>query len=464
MLAEIDLLVHDGLVVTEDERQPVIEHGAVAVDAGRIIAVGPSVELAQRYVARKSISARNKAVMPGLIDTHHHFLQNFHKGTRDDLSLLDWIDRVSVPRIKVAVQGYLAGDYGIQQHASRLGCVDAIRAGITTILNMEWATHPSVVDVFEQAGIRVVHTLTMTDQWISPEVLLPHDRLLSLAEQLRERCRGSVNGRVSFCYGLACPNSCSVGLIKEVRALADRHQVPIHIHIAETQYEWDNIGKLFGATPTGHLHNLGLLGPDVLGAHCIWLSDDDIELFRKTGTKVAHNPECNMKIADGIAPIAKMLEAGLVVSLGTDSCSVNDNMDMFEAARTAGYLQKVTTMNPATLPAPVTLRMATLGGAEALGLAREIGSLEVGKKADLLIVDLTPTHMRPINRIENSLVYCASAQDIETVICDGQIVMEDHQITTLDEEQWVGDAVAYAYRKFSEAGIALPAYFDLQRD
>jgi 5-methylthioadenosine/S-adenosylhomocysteine deaminase len=461
---EIDLLVYDGLVVTEDERQPVIEHGAVAVDGGRIIAVGSSAELTQRYIARKNIAARNKAVMPGLIDTHHHFLQNFHKGTRDDLALLDWIDQVSVPRIKVAVQGYLAGDYSIQQHASRLGCVDAIRSGITTILNMEWATHPSVVDVFEQAGIRVVHTITMTDQWISPEVLLPHDRLLYLAEQLRERCHGSVNGRVSFRYGLACPNSCSVDLIKEVRALADRHQVPIHIHIAETKYEWDNIGALFGTTPTGHLHNLGLLGPDVLGAHCIWLSDDDIELFRKTGTKVSHNPECNMKIADGIAPIVKMLEAGLVVSLGTDSCSVNDNMDMFEAARTAGYLQKVTTMNPAALPAPVTLRMATLGGAEALGMEHEIGSLEAGKKADLLVVDLTPAHMRPINRIENSLVYCASAQDIETVICDGRIVMENRQIITLDEEQWVSDAVALAYRKFSEAGIALPAYFDLQRD
>jgi 5-methylthioadenosine/S-adenosylhomocysteine deaminase len=462
VLTEIDLLVQGGLIVTEDERQPVIENGAVAVDAGRILAVGPAPEVSAAYVAAKTIDARRKAVMPGLIDTHHHFLQNFHKGTRDDLALLDWIDQVSVPRIKVAVQGYLAGDYGIQQHASRLGCVDAIRSGITTILNMEWATHPSVVDVFEQAGIRVVHTITMTDQWISPEVLLSHDRLVSLAEELRERCAGSADGRVSFRYGLACPNSCSVGLIKEVRALADKNQVPIHIHIAETQYEWDNIGRLFGATPTGHLHNLGLLGPDVLGAHCIWLNDADIELFARTGTKVAHNPECNMKIADGIAPIGKFLDAGIVVSLGTDSCSVNDNMDMFEAARTAGFLQKVSTMNPAALPAPITLRMATLGGAEALGMEREIGSLEVGKKADLLVIDLSATHMRPINRIENSLVYCAGRQDIETVICDGRVVMENRHITVLDEEAWAGEAVAYACRKFAEAGIELPAYFDLQ--
>ncbi len=460
-MLEADILVTGGLVVTLDQRQPVIQAGAVAIQGGRIVAIGPSGEVAERYSALKTLDARGKAVMPGLVDTHHHFLQNFHKGTRDDLTLLDWIDQVSVPRIKVAVQGYLRGEYDLQRHASRLGCADAIRAGITTILNMEWATHPSVVDVFEQAGIRVVHTITMTDQWISPEVLMPTDRLVALSHELRERCQSSANGRVSFRYGLACPNSCSVPLIKQVRAMADQYGVPIHIHIAETKYEWDNIHNLFGASPTGHLHNLGLLGPDVLGAHCIWLSDEDIELFRQTGTKVAHNPECNMKIADGIAPIAKFLDAGVVVSLGTDSCAVNDNMDMFEAMRTAAFLQKVSTMNPQVLPAERTLHMATLGGAQALGMASEIGSLEVGKKADLIVVDLTASHMRPVNKIENSLVYCASSHDVETVVCDGRMVMENGHIATFDEETWVSGAVDYAYRSFRANGIELPDYFRL---
>jgi 5-methylthioadenosine/S-adenosylhomocysteine deaminase len=458
---DVDLLVTGGLVVTLDERQPVVEAGAVAIQDGRILAVGPAAEVAACYTAAKVLDARGKAVLPGLIDTHHHFLQNFHKGTRDDLTLLDWIDRVSVPRIKVAVQDYLRGTYDLQLHASRLGCANAIRAGITTILNMEWATHPSVVDVFEQAGIRVVHTLTMTDQWISPEVILPPDRLLALADQLRERCQSSSGGRVSFRYGLACPNSCSSPLITQVRGLADRTGVPITIHIAETKYEWDNIHALFGVSPTRHLQNLGLLGPDVLGAHCIWLSDEDIELFRQTGTKVAHNPECNMKIADGIAPITKFLDAGIVVSLGTDSCAVNDNMDMFEAMRTAAFLQKVTTMNPQVLPAGQTLQMATLGGAQALGMEREVGSLEVGKKADLILVDLTASHMRPVNRIENSLVYCASSHDVESVICDGRLIMEKRRITGFDEEAWVGGAVDYAFERFRTEGIELPDYFRL---
>jgi 5-methylthioadenosine/S-adenosylhomocysteine deaminase len=463
-MPEISLLVTGGLVITMDARQPVVENGAVAVDGGRILAVGPSADLAARYTAKKIVDARRMAVMPGFVDSHHHFLQNFHKGTRDDLALLDWIDNVSVPRIRAAVQDYMRGRYDIQLHASRLGCTDAIRAGITTILNMEWATHPSVVDVFEQAGIRVVHTITMSDQWISPTVLLPHDRLMALADQLLERTRGSEDGRVTFRYGLACPNSCSPGLIREVRVLADKNQVPIHIHIAETQYEWDNIQKLYGKTPTGHLHDLGLLGPDVLGAHCIWLSDEDVELFAKTGTKVAHNPECNMKIADGIAPIVKFAKAGVVVSLGTDSCAVNDNMDMFEAMRTAAFLQKVTAMEPTVLPAPQVLRMATLGGAEALGMEKEIGSLEAGKKADLILVDLTASHMRPINKIENSLVYCANAGDVATVICDGRVVMENRVIKTFDQEEWVSNAVEYAYRRFREEGIELPNYFCLKGD
>jgi len=459
-VAEIDLLVLGRLVVTLDDDRPLIEHGAIAIDAGRIVAIGPRAEVEPRYQARKVIDGAGKAVMPGLIDTHHHFLQNFHKGARDDLSLLDWIDQVSVPRIKVAVQDYLRGTHAAQIHSSRLGCVDAIRAGITTILNMEWATDPCVIGVFEQAGIRVVHTLTMTDQWISPDVLLPHATLYRLADGLRERCAGSAGGRVTFRYGLACPNSCSVELIREVRRRADREGIAIHIHIAETEYERRNIASLFGVTPAQHLNNLGLLGPDVLGAHCIWLSDEDIDLFARTGTKVAHNPECNMKIADGVAPIRKMLDAGVVVSLGTDSCAVNDNMDMFEAMRSAAFLQKVTTMDPRVLPAPVTLRMATLGGAQALGMEREIGSLVCGKKADLILVDLTAASMRPINRIENSLVYCASSHDVVTVICDGRVVMEDRRIRTLDEEAWVGAAVSYAQARFTEAGIDLPAYFN----
>lgn len=463
--AEVDILIRNGVVLTLDAKRTVLYDGAVAVAGGRIVAVGPTADVASRYQGKKTLEARHKAVMPGLVDTHHHFLQNFLKGSRDDLALADWIDQVSAPRIVLAVQDYLRGEYGLEYHATRLGCVEALKSGITCILNMEWATHPKVIDAYEEAGIRAVHTLTLTDydQWKRPGMILPMDKAFPLADQLIARCRASQGGRVTFRYGLACPNSCTTDLFREARALATHHRVGIHVHIAETRFEWDNIHNLYGKTPVRYLHDIGLLGPDVLGAHCIWLSDEDIQILKDTGTSVAHNPECNMKVADGVARIADMLAAGVVVSLGTDSCAVNDNMDMFEAMRIAAFLQKVTRMDPAVVPADEVLAMATIGGARALNLEHEIGSLEVGKKADIILVDLSQPHMRPINNIANNLVYAASAaRDVETVIVDGALVVENHRLLTLDEEVVVNQAEEYAFTRFEQAGLTVPPYHRVQ--
>jgi len=462
---EVDILVHNGVVVTVDGDRRILYDGAIAVQQGRIAAIGPTDQIRAAYSGQQTIDAKHRAVLPGFVDTHHHFLQNLLKGTPDDLELLDWIENVSSPRIIAAVQGYLTGDFGLQLHSSRLGCVEALRSGITCILNMEWATPPEVVDIFEEMGLRVVQTLTLTDvdQWNQAGMLLPDDVAWNLADQLIERCRRSAGGRVSFRYGLACPNSCSSEQIRKARALATQNGVGIHIHIAETEFEWDNIHRLYGKTPTRYLYDLGLLGPDVLGAHCIWLSDDDIQLLRESGTSVAHNPECNMKVADGIAPIVKMLDAGVTVSLGTDSCAVNDNMDMFEAMRVAAVLQKVNQMDAAAVSAYQVLEMATIGGARALGMGDEIGSLEVGKRADLIVVDLTGVHMRPINQIVNNLVYCASAaSDVETVIVDGKVLVQDRKLLCCDEQEVVAGAEAYAVERFARAGLGIPPYYQHQ--
>ncbi|MFC2030275.1 amidohydrolase family protein [Chloroflexota bacterium] len=462
--AKVDILIQHGVVVTVDEARTILYDGALAIDDGRIVALGPTDQVAGAYDAHKTIDARHRVVMPGLIDTHHHFLQNYMKGTPDDLELVEWVQQISSPRIVLAVQGYLNGEFGLQIHSSRLGCVEALRSGITCLLNMEWATPPEVVDVFEEMGLRVVQTLTLTDvdQWSAEGMLLPDAVVWDLADQLIDRCRTSKGGRVSFRYGLACPNSCSSGLFQKARALATENEVGLHIHIAETQFEWDNIHNLYGTTPTRYLYELGLLGPDVLGAHCIWLSDEDILLLKETGTAVAHNPECNMKVADGIAPIAKMLAAGVTVSLGTDSCAVNDNMDMFEAMRVAAFLQKVNQMDAAVISAYQVLEMATIGGARALGIDQELGSLEVGKKADVILVDLTQPHMRPINNIANNLVYCASAaSDVETVIVDGVVVVENRKLLGCDEQKVIAEAEEYAVKRFSEAGLQISPYYAL---
>ena len=457
---QIDILVRDTVVITGNAEGDIFYDGAVAIDGRDIIAVGPTDEITDRYVGRETLGARNRAAMPGLVDTHHHFLQNFLKGARDDLALEDWIAEVSSPRIITAVQDYLEGRPGLQWHATRLGCVEALRSGITCILNMEWATPPDVVDVYEEMGIRAVHALTLTDvdQWQECGMLLPWHEAMDLADRLIDRCRSS--RLVSFCYGLACPNSCSQELFREVRQRADEDGSRIHVHLAETEFEWHNIRNLYDTTPVGYLNEIGFLGPDVLGAHCIWLSDDDIQALRDTGTAVSHNPECNMKVADGIAPVAKMLQAGVTVSLGTDSCAVNDNMDMFEAMRVAAFLQKVTTMDPATVPAAQAFAMGTIGGAQALGLADRIGSLEPGKRADLILVDLSQPHMRPINNILNNIVYAASAaSDVETVIVDGQIVVKDRQLSCCNEQAVIAEAEAFAMERFARAGLGIPPYY-----
>jgi 5-methylthioadenosine/S-adenosylhomocysteine deaminase len=292
-------------------------------------------------------------------------------------------------------------------------------------------------------------------------MLLATDAVLDLADHLIARCRQSEGDRITFRYGPACENSVSADLFREVRRLADENRVGIHVHIAESQFGWDNIQNLHGKTPVRYLYDLGLLGPDVLGAHCIWLSEDDIHLLNETGTSVSYNPECHMKLSLGIAPVTTMLDAGVTVSLGTDTCAVNDNMDLFEAMRVGAFLQKLSTMDPAVLPAYEALELGTIGGARALGMADRIGSLEVGKRADIILVDLGRIHMRPINNLVNNLVYCASAaSDVDTVIVDGRPLVRAGRLLVWDERKVVAEAEAYTQHRFAQAGLNWSPFYN----
>ncbi len=459
---QVDLLIKNGAVVTMNPGRDLLYGGALAVDAGRIVAVGPTAELAPRFAARRTIDARGKAVLPGLIDTHHHCLQNLLKGSRDDLPFTTWIEQVSSPLIALAVRDYKDGDCELQRQATRLACAEALLSGITCLVNMEWATAPELAGVYEEAGIRAVHVLTLTDvdQWASPGMLLGIDATLELAERWIARCRVSAGGRVQFRYGPACENSVSAGLFRDVRRLATQHGVGIHLHLAESEFGWYNVGAAHGTTPVRYVYDQGLLGPDVLAAHCIWLANDDLTLLAETGTSVSYNPECHMKLALGTSPVARLLQAGVTVSLGTDTCAVNDDMDLFAAMRTGAFQQKMATMDPAVLPANTVLEMATLGGARALGLAADIGSLEPGKKADLIVVDLGRIHLRPINHLVNNLVYCASAaHDVETVVVDGRVVVDERRLVPWDAEAVVTEAEGYAQRRFRQAGLPISPFY-----
>ena len=471
--SEVDLLIRHGVTIPMvgvkdispglpmDAARGIIFDGAVAINNGRIIAVGTTDELSAQYTGKRSIDARHHAVLPGLVDTHHHFLQNFLKGSRDDLPFPAWIQQVSAPLIKLAVDDYRDGHSDLQRHATRLGCIEALKSGITTILNMEWATHPAIIDVYEETGIRAVHTLTLTDvdHWQIAGMLLPMAVIWDLAEQLLARCHTSTGGRVTFRYGPACENSASAALLSAVRERADATGAGIHIHIAESKSGWDNIHRNHCASPVAYLHGLGFLGPDVLGAHCIWLSEDDRHILADTGTAVSYTPKCHMKLALGVAPVVRLLTEGVRVAFGTDTCAVNDSMDMFEEMRSGLFLQRIANMDAFALSAYQALEMATLGGARALGMADEIGSLEPGKKADIILVNLDAVHLRPINDIVNNLVYAGHASDVETVLVDGRVVVEKSHLCGLDEIAAVAGAEEYAQQRFKQAGIRVSPYW-----
>jgi 5-methylthioadenosine/S-adenosylhomocysteine deaminase len=213
----------------------------------------------------------------------------------------------------------------------------------------------------------------------------------------------------------------------------------ITIHVAETKNERDLIKKETGELPVDYLNTIGFLGEEVSAVHCVWVSDREIDLLKKTGTKVSHNPESNMKLGSGVAPVPSMLRKGITVSLGTDGCASNDNLDMFEEMRTAAFLHKVANLNASVISALDVLKMATISGAKSLGLEKQVGSLEAGKKADLILVNLESAHMRPVNDVISTLVYCANAGDVETVIVDGKIVVQDDRVNFVDEKELILD-------------------------
>ncbi len=459
-MEEIDIIISHGLIITMKDEDDILYDGAVAVKGNTIVGIGSSKEILKRYSAKRIISAEGKAVLPGFFNTHHHILQNLLKGDYEDLSFPEWIDNVSAPRITMVNEDYLANNYLIHYHAHRLAVTESLLGGITTLVNMEWAPHPAVLDVIERGGIRCVTAPTFTDidRWNNPGMLLPLDRNVDLADKLIDRCRYS-DGRLMFRYGLACPNSCSAELIQEIKMRAGERNVGITMHMAESEPEKAAMQEKFGTSTIGYLNSLGLLGPEVLGVHCIYVNDEDIKIIRDTGMSVSYCPESHMKLGLGTAPIIEMLNYDIPVSLGTDG-AVNDNMDMLEAARCAVFIQRIYHKEPGVISAYQALEMITKEGARSLGLEKTLGTLETGKLADIVLLDISGIHIRPINHIINNLVYAAFAEkDVDTVLCDGKIVVENGKPVALDPARVINEGEAYLIPRLKERGLNISPWY-----
>jgi 5-methylthioadenosine/S-adenosylhomocysteine deaminase len=421
-----DLLITNGLVLTMDSRQRMIPAGAVAIQADRIAAVGPADELAAIQPGRV-LDARGGIIMPGLVNTHTHAAMTLFRGLADDLPLMSWLDEHIFP-------AEAAMDAGKVHAGALLACAEMIMSGTTTFCDM-YLFEEEVARAAQTAGMRAVVGEVLFD-FPSPNYGSP-DQGLAYTETLIEAFRG--DALITIAVEPHSPYLCAPAVLTRAFALAGEHGLPLVIHLAETAGEVATIRERYGRTPVGHLEELGILAPNVLACHCVALSQHDIELLRRREVKVSHNPESNMKLASGIAPVPRLLEAGVCVGLGTDGAASNNNLDLFLEMDTAAKLHKVQRLDPTVLDAGTVLRMATIDGARALGLGDRIGSLEPGKQADVIVLDTRKPHLVPMHHPVSQLVYAARGSDVAAAVINGRVVMENGCILSFDVGQAMDD-------------------------
>ncbi|MDI6820394.1 MAG: amidohydrolase family protein [Candidatus Hodarchaeaceae archaeon] len=419
-----DILLRDGYIITMDAQRRVFKLGSVAIEGDRISAVGKEV----RERADVVIDASGKAVLPGTINAHTHLSMTLLRGVADDMPLMEWLENKIWPiERNLKGQDCYAG--------AMLGCLEMIKSG-TTCFADQYFFMKDVANAVEEAGIRGVLSYGIIER-DDPE---RRKSELQAGEKLVKECHGTANGRILTMFGPHASYTCSPECLMQVKELAKKYKVGIHTHISESQDEVERVTKKYGRRPVEHLDAIGFLGPEVLAAHCVWLTEQEISILRERGVKPVHSPVSNMKTASGVAPVPEMLAAGIPVALGTDGAASNNALDMFNEMKFAALLNKVHKLDPTAVPAQAVLEMATINGAIALGLQDEIGSLEVGKKADVLLVDLKKPHFVPLYNVVSHLVYNAVGSDVDTVIVDGEVVMREREVLTVDEDKVLEEA------------------------
>lgn len=418
-----DILIINGLVLTMNSREQKFDPGFVAIKDDRIISLGPMANLSSPDMSEKIIDVHGGIVMPGLINAHTHAAMTCFRGLADDLPLMTWLNEHIFP----AEAGL---DHDKVFYGALLACAEMILSGTTCFSDM-YLFEDAVAMAAKKAGIRAVVGEVLYD-FPSPNYG-PIEKGFEYTEMLIEKWKD--DPLVTIAVEPHSPYLCSPDLLKKASNLALYNHIPLIIHLSETESEVNQIQDRYGKTPVRHMADLGVLTPNLLACHCVVLTDEDMDLLGQFDVKVAHNPESNMKLASGVAPIPKLLEKGVCVSIGTDGCASNNNLDMFLEMDTAAKLHKVSTGDPTVMDAKTVLKMCTIDSARALGLSDSIGSLEPGKKADLIVIDTKKPHLTPMYHPESHLVYAARGSDVDSVIINGKIVMENRKILFMDIEK-----------------------------
>lgn len=421
------LLIQGAQLVTMNEAQDVLT-GDLLIENHVIARIGQDLSDVQ---ADRVIDARGKVLLPGFIQTHVHLCQTLFRGRADDLELLDWLQQRIWPL-------EAAHDEESVYYSAMLGIGELISSGTTTLLDMETVHHTdSAFRAMAETGIRAVSGKVMMDHGSEVPQALQEDTTHSLEESVRllEKWNGYDGDRLQYAF---CPRfvvSCTEDLLIGVRDLSERYNVRVHTHASENRGEIEVVENERGMRNIVYLDHLGLAKPNLILAHCVWLDEQEKEIIRKRGVKMTHCPGSNLKLASGIAEVPDMLSRHVPVGLGADGAPCNNNLDMFQEMRLAALIQKPI-HGPTAMDARTVLRMATMGGAEVLGMEKEIGSLEVGKKADLVLLDLYDFHTFPSHEVDvySRIVYSAARGNVDTVIIDGQVVMENRLMRTLDRD------------------------------
>jgi len=440
---KVDLLVSGGTLVTMDGERHLIEDGAIAVNGDAIVAVGTRAEIEAKYAATQTISAKGKLVLPGFVNGHTHAAMNLFRGLHDDVTLDEWLRKYIFPaEAKNVTEDFV-------RWGTRLAAAEMIRGGVTTFADMYYF-EDAVAEETKAAGMRGVLGETFIDFPVPDNKT--EAAMLAYTEKFLQRWQGD-----PLITAAPAPHSiytCSQKTLQDAAGLARKYKAPILIHVAEMKKELDDSRAQNGTTPVQYLNRIGILGPDVIAAHCIFVDETDQKILAEKHVGCVHNPSSNMMLASGVSPVAKLRGAGVAVGLGTDgTAGSNNDLDLMEEMDLAAKLAKITNMDPRAMDAKSVVEMATIEGAKALHLEKQIGSLETGKKADLILIALDAPHAVPVYDVYAQLAYALKGSDVETVLIGGRVVMRDRKLLTVNEAEAIAKAREYKTKVAASLGM-----------
>ncbi|GAA6324948.1 amidohydrolase [Fusobacterium ulcerans] len=447
------ILIKNGYVISMNKNREIFKNGSVLIEDDKIKAVG-KVEPSLVNADAEIYDVQGKIILPGLVNTHVHLSQQLGRGVADDVVLLTWL--------RERVWPYESSfNYEDSLISSTACCVELIKTGVTTFLEAGGQYVDAMAEAVEKCGLRACLSKSTMDEGegLPKAWQKTTQEELDFQEELFKKYNDTADGRIKIWFGLRTIFNNSDELIKGTKTLADKYNTGIHMHVLEVKEEMDYTRATRGETTVEHMNRLGVLGPNLVAAHTVWLTEREIDLFRLYDVKVSHNPGAAMKVVLGFAKIPEMLEKGIAVSIGTDGAPSNNRMDMMRDMYLTSLIHKGRTLNPKTVSAEQVLEMATINGARCALMEKEIGSLEVGKKADLIILNPDTIHSLPVIDPVANIVYAMSSENVESNMCNGKWLMKNREILFLDEKDLLEKVKIQNKKVMDKAGIVIPDRF-----